>query len=128
MRQYKIDNGEIGGAIQIFGASTVIFTPLSFIGIAALNYDRFLKNIIDPIAFIAVAVVFLIIYEWAFFAFIYPSMIRFGNRQGVTHDSPIYTGILKIISLLVELKRKDIDYIDIISHSQYSNYISIEEI
>ncbi len=105
MKQYKIDNGEIGGTIQVFGASTVIFTPLTFIGIAALNYDRFLKDIIDLKTFIAIAIVFVIIYEWAFFAFIFPSMIRFGNRQGTLHDSPIYAEILKLGVSLEELKK-----------------------
>ncbi len=131
MKQYKIDNGEIGGAIQVFGASTVIFTPLTFIGIAALNYDRFLRDLIDLKTFIVVAIVFVIIYEWAFFAFIFPSMMRFGNRQSTTHDSPIYKEVLGIVMSLNELifsLKRDVDYVDIIMHSQYSNYITIEEL
>lgn len=81
MRQYKIDNGQLGGVISVFSNSLVILAPFSFIGILALNYDRYIRHWISLELFILLSVAAFILYEWIFFAFIFPSMMRFGGNQ-----------------------------------------------
>ncbi len=89
MKQHKIDKGQFGGLIAVFSSSLVILSPFSFIGILALNYDRYIKYWIDLNTFIFISMVIFIIYEWIFFIFVYPSMVQFGNRQTYTHENPI---------------------------------------
>ncbi len=89
MKQYKIDKGQFGGIVLIFSSSLVILAPFSFIGILALNYDRYIKYWIDLNTFIFISIVVFIIYEWIFFIFVYPSMVQFGNRQTYTHENPM---------------------------------------
>ncbi len=106
MKQYKIDNGEIGGLIHVFGSSLIVLQPFSFIGILALNYDRFIKNWIDLNTFIVISTICFIVYEWIFFAFVFPSMIRFSNRQGCMHENPIYIESQKIKSIVEKIDIK----------------------
>lgn len=89
MKQHIIDKGQFGGIIQIFSNSLIILSPISFIGILALNYDRYIKYWIDLNTFIFLSVVVFIIYEWIFFIFVFPSIVQFGNRQSYTHENPI---------------------------------------
>lgn len=88
MKQYKIDNGKIGGFIVIFMNSLVIMSPINFIGILALNYDKYIKNWIDINQFIILSSLFFIVYEWAFFAYVYPSMMTFSNGQVFDDANP----------------------------------------
>lgn len=106
MKQFKIDNGEIGGAIQIFASSLVILQPFSFIGILALNYDRYIKWWIDINTFIIVSFIGLVVYEWMFFAFIFPSMMRFNSRQVCAHDNPIYNEMQDMKLVLKKIEDK----------------------
>lgn len=89
MKQYRIDKGQFGGLIAIFSSSLVILSPFSFIGILALNYDRYIKYWVDLNIFIFISTVLFIIYEWFFFIFVYPSMMQFGNRQIYAHENPM---------------------------------------
>lgn len=89
MKQYKIDKGQLGGLLAVFSNSLVILSPFSFIGILALNYDRYIKYWLDLNTFIFISAVLFIIYEWIFFIFLYPSIVRFGNRQIYEHDNPM---------------------------------------
>ena len=89
MKQHQIDKGQFGGLILIFSSSLVILSPFSFIGILALNYDRYLKYWIDLNTFIFISAILFIIYEWIYFIFMYPSMIQFGNRQTYAHENPM---------------------------------------
>ncbi len=93
MKQYKIDNGKIGGIIVIFMNSLIVMQPINFIGILALNYDKYIKNWITIYQFAIVSFIFFIIYEWIFFAFIYPSMMKFMNGQTYTEENQV---IIKI--------------------------------
>lgn len=89
MKQHRIDKGQFGGLVNVFSSSLVILSPFSFIGILALNYDRYIKYWMDLNTFIIISVVISIIYEWLFFAFVYPSMVQFGNRQVYEHNNPM---------------------------------------
>ena len=88
MKQYKIDNGKIGGLIVIFMNSMVILAPMNFIGIVALNYDKYIKYWIDIYSFAIISFIFLIVYEWIFFAYVYPSMMTFSNGQVFIEENP----------------------------------------
>jgi len=109
MKQHTIDKGQFGGLIAIFSSSLIILAPFSFIGILALNYDRYIKHWLDLTTFITISLVLFIIYEWIFFVIIYPSMIQFGNRQTYIHENPIKKDIEELQKTLarieIQLKR-----------------------
>jgi len=109
MNQHKVDTGQIGGLISIFSSSLIILAPFSFMGIVALNYDRYIRHWIDINTFIFLFAIFFIIYEWIFFIIIYPSMIQFANRQACTHKNPIYDEIkeIKLTLKILESKLKE---------------------
>jgi hypothetical protein len=89
MKQYKIDNGKIGGLIVIFMNSLFVVSPINFIGILALNYDKYIKYWINIYQFAIISFIFLVIYEWIFFAYIYPSMMTFSNGQVFEAENPV---------------------------------------
>ncbi len=104
LNQYKIDTGQLGGLISVFGNSLIILSPFSFIGILALNYDRYIKHWLDLNIFIIVSVISFIIYEWMFFALVYPSIVQFSNRQVCAHENPIYNDLQEIKTAINEIK------------------------
>lgn len=104
MKQYKIDKGQFGGLLAIFSSSLVILSPFSFIGILALNYDRYLKYWLDLNTFIFISAVLFILYEWIFFIFVYPSMMQFGNRQVCLHENPMYNDIKEMKTTLKKIE------------------------
>lgn len=95
--------------IAVFSSSLIVFSIFSFIGILALNYDRYIKYWVDLKTFIIISIILFIIYEWIFFVIVFPSMIRFGNRQTCAHENPVYIEIQEIKNTLkkieLELKR-----------------------
>lgn len=105
MKQYKIDNGQIGGIIQIIGSSTLVLSPLSFIGILALNYDKYFSWI-DPKIFAITSIFLFLAFEWVWFAIIFPSYVQFGNRQQCTHDNPIFISVQEISKRLDKIEGK----------------------
>jgi len=98
--QYKIDNGQIGGIIAVFSTSLVILSPFSFIGILALNYDKYLKYWMSLEMFIIASITISILYEWIFFTIIYPSIMQFANRRAYMHDSPIQRDVAELKNTL----------------------------
>lgn len=104
MKQHQIDKGQFGGLISVFSSSLVILSPFSFIGILALNYDRYIKYWLDLNTFIFISTVLFIIYEWIFFIFVYPSMVRFGNRQIYEHDNPMKKEFDEIKATLMNIE------------------------
>lgn len=106
LNQHKIDTGQLGGLISVFGNSLIILSPFSFIGIVALNYDRYIKHWLDLNTFIVISVISFIFYEWIFFVFVYPSIIQFSNRQICAHENPIYNDIKDIKASIEEIKNE----------------------
>lgn len=106
LKQYKIDTGQIGGLITVFSGSLVILSPFSFLGILALNYDRYIKYWIDLNTFILLSVIGLIIYEFIYFIIIYPSIVQFGNKQSCAHENPIYNDIQELKKTLNRLEKQ----------------------
>lgn len=98
MKQFKIDKGQLGGFIIIFMNSLVVMSPISFMGILALNYDKYITTWLTFYQFLIISTILMIIYEWAFFAFVYPSMMQFSNRQVCEHENPV----IKRIDILEE--------------------------
>ena len=69
--------------------SLIVMQPISFIGIIALNYDKYIKYWIDIYTFMIFSTILFIVYEWMFFAFVYPSMMTFMNRQVFEKENPV---------------------------------------
>jgi len=106
LRQHTIDGGQLGGLINVFSASLVILSPFSFLGILALNYDRYIKYWIDLNTFITISAFCFVAYEWLFFTLVYPSMVQFGNKQACTFENPLLNEIKELKASIKEIKEK----------------------
>lgn len=104
IRQYKIDNGQIGGFLSIFTQSMFIFSIINFLGISALVYQSIVKSYVS----LWIYLIFMGIgyFGWMiiYYSFIMPSMIQFSNRQGYTHGNPMREDIMSIKNELKEIK------------------------
>lgn len=87
-KQIYIDNGTLGGIISILSASSIIMTPISFIGVINLNYDKSFKWM-NPILFWIITTFIMGLWLWFYFAIIFPSILKFQNRQGYAHGNPL---------------------------------------
>jgi hypothetical protein len=89
LKQVKIDNGQIGGIITIIINSMFVFNFVTFVNTCAIAYDLFLHEYVS----LQVGVVLLLAgaggWFFLYYAIIYPSIIRFANKQAYLHDSPI---------------------------------------
>lgn len=106
MKQKSIDNGQIGGMISVLINSGFPFTLLSLIGIATLNYDKFLKVYMSFTSFILLAVFALLIWEYIFYVYVFPSFVIFSNRQSCTHSNPMMDKLNQIENKIEELNKK----------------------
>lgn len=88
-KQRRIDNGQIGGAIQMVIQSMFIFNFVTFVNTCALAYTSFLHDYVS----LQTAIVLILVgaFGWwiTYYAIIYPSILRFANRQSYNHGSPI---------------------------------------
>lgn len=128
MKQYKIDNGQIGGLLSVFQNSLVALAPFSFIGIVALNYDKYLKYWIDLNTFIIISTILFIIYEWLYFVFVFPSIVHFANRQACAHENPIYNDLKEIKKTTEMMESNQKIIINEIEKIKYENKIIIKRI
>lgn len=104
IKQLQIDNGQIGGVIQMFLQSMFIFNMLTFVNTSILVYQSFLCRYISFNLFFIVFFILLISWISFFYLIIYPSTVRFSNRQAYTHGSPIKADFEKIITILEDIK------------------------
>lgn len=107
-KQYKIDDGQIGGFLSIFTQSMFIFSIVNFLGISALVYQSILNRYIPLwIFFIVIGIGY---FGWmvVYYSIIMPSIIQFGNRQGYRHGNPMREDMASIKKELKEI-RKDLD-------------------
>lgn len=100
MKQFKIDNGQLGGTLQIIIQSMFIFNFLTFINTCALAYYSFLYRYVS----LSVGIILMIIgtLSWwiIYYTIVYPSILRFANRQSYTHGSPIKKDLEEIKEML----------------------------
>ncbi len=110
LKQYDIDNGQIGGFLSIFTQSMFIFSIANFLGISALVYQSILRNYVP----IWIFLIFIIIgyFGWMaiYYSILMPSMIRFSNRQGYAHGNPMREDITFLKKELKEI-REDIMFL-----------------
>ncbi len=113
-KQYKIDDGQIGGFLSIFTQSMFIFSIVNFLGISALVYQSILKRYIPLWIFFIVTGVGYFGWMLAYYSIIMPSMVQFGNRQGYMHGNPIREDIMYIKTELKEIRKELYDMRSII--------------
>jgi len=104
LKQIKIDNGQIGGIITIIINSMFVINFFTFVNTCAIAYDLFLHRYVS----LQVGIVILIVgaggWFFVYYAIIYPSIIRFANKQAYIHDSPIKEDLDIIKKELEDLK------------------------
>jgi len=104
MKQIRIDNGQLGGTIQIIIQSMFIFNFLTFINTCALAYHSFLYRYVS----LSVGIILMVVgaFSWwiIYYSIIYPSIIRFANRQAYTHGSPVKEDFKEIKEMLKDLE------------------------
>ena len=104
-KQKHIDKGQLGGILQIFTRTSIPLTPINFIGIASLWYDRFLKSYCSIPTGIVIILLGAMVW-WVFdYTTLYPSAIQFGNKQGYAHNSPINADFEEVKNELDEIKK-----------------------
>ena len=113
-RQYKIDDGQIGGFLSIFTQSMFIFSIINFLGISALVYQSILKRYIPLWIFFIVIGIGYFGWMMVYYSIIMPSMIQFGNRQGYRHGNPMREDIMSIKKELKEIRKELYDMRSII--------------
>lgn len=100
MKQLKIDNGQVGGLVTIFIQSMFIFNFFTFINTCAIMYHTFLHEYVSLAVGIILMFAGALLWWLAYYAIVYPSMIRFTNRQQYLHDSPIQKDLEEIKEML----------------------------
>jgi len=104
LKQIKVDNGQIGGIITIIINSMFVFNFFTFINTCAIAYDLFLHEYVSLQTGIALMLVGSCGWFAVYYAIIYPSIIRFANKQAYIHDSPIKEDLDIIKKELEQLK------------------------
>ena len=88
IKQVKVDDGELGGFINVAMNSMFIFTLVNSVGIYALFFDKFLSKYISLSTGIIAIIISILIWWIVYYSIIYPSVIRYGNRQAWKHGNP----------------------------------------
>lgn len=89
IKQVHIDNGKLGGIIQVIIQSMFIVNLFNFGGVALLTYDKFLKDHVPLYIGVAAVMCGAVIWWICYYSIIYPSIVQYGNRQGYKHGSPV---------------------------------------
>lgn len=105
IKQIKIDNGQMGGTIQMILNSMFVFNLLTFINTSILLYQSVIYKYIPLVLYILSIICFAFVWVSIYYFIIYPSVIRFGNRQSYAHGSPIKKDFDKINKQLYEIKK-----------------------
>lgn len=100
MKQIKIDNGQLGGTIQIIIQSMFVFNFATFISTSALLYDSVLYKYVSLPVGICMLLVGASSWWLIYYAVVYPSIVRFANRQAYAHGSPIKADLEEIKEML----------------------------
>lgn len=89
MKQIHVDNGQIGGFIQVVIQSMFVFNFVTFVNTTLTVYNQFLKNYIS--LYVGMLLIGFASAVWwgVYYIVIFPSMIQYGNRQAWVHESPI---------------------------------------
>lgn len=106
IRQYRIDDGLIGGFLSIFTQSMFIFGIANFLGISALVYQSILRHYISIYIFFILMAVGYFAWMIIYYSFIMPSMIQFGNRQSYAHGNPMKDDIMVLKNQLDDIKKE----------------------
>jgi hypothetical protein len=93
LKQVKIDNGQLGGVLQMVNQSMFIFNFLTFITNIALFYESIMYKYVSFRTGAIIMMVCVICWWITYYTIIYPSMIRFANRQTYKHGNPIRSDI-----------------------------------
>lgn len=89
IKQIHIDNGKVGGTIQIITQSMFIVNLFNFAGVALLTYDKFLKDRIPIWAGITALMLCAVSWWVIYYSVIVPSILQYSNRQGYKHGNPV---------------------------------------
>lgn len=102
-KQLHIDNGQIGGTIQIILQSMFLVNFATFVSTLILLYNTVLYKYVQW--YVAGVVLIIGIVSWwiIYYVIVYPSIITFVNRQQYTHKNPIREDIKRIENKLDKL-------------------------
>lgn len=104
LKQYHIDNGELGGVLAMFKQSAPYINGFTFLGVFFNAYSQYLHKYVSlHIGIIIIGLVLLSVMYFNY-AFIQPSTKIFQNRQTFKHKNLIK-------SYLDRIKTDDIDEI-----------------
>lgn len=96
MKQLLIDNGQVGGFIQVVVNSMFVFNFMTFINSSVTVYDSYLKSLIPPYLGFALLAAISIGWWVVYYVFIFPSIVQYSNRQSYMHNSPIKSDFARL--------------------------------
>lgn len=107
VKQYHVDNGQIGGLINTFNEANWIFsilTPLTFMMIAQSKIEERVGIVIPMTTFIISGIILYLFWIWFNFSILKKSMLKQSARQScIDINHPMMEELYKI--------QKDIDFI-----------------
>jgi len=106
IRQYDVDDGQIGGFLSIFTQSMFIFSIANFLGISALVYQSILKQYVSIWTYFILMAVGYFGWMSIYYSILMPSMIRFANRQGYAHGNPVREDIASLRNELKDMRKE----------------------
>lgn len=106
VKQIKIDNGQIGGAIAVFSNAMFIVQFGTFITVCGIAYDSFLHKFVSLQMGFLILAIGAIMWFCFYYFIIYPSAMSFQNEQAYKHDSPIKSDFEDIKLELEDIKKE----------------------
>lgn len=106
LKQYNIDNGQLGGTLKMFLETQFLFAVLSFVGVMRLWYLTDFKDKISIPLFVLIIGIGYGIIVYIYFTVLYPSQTKFANRQIATHGNPMMERLDEIKGDIEKIKKQ----------------------
>lgn len=106
MKQYKIDNGQCGGFIQMIIQSMFIVSFFTFINTSLLAYQSIFYEYISFYLYVILIFGFIVFWVYIYYSVLYPSIIIFINRQVYEHKNLVKADILLLREQLDRIESK----------------------
>lgn len=106
MKQYKIDDGQSGGFIQMVVQSMFIVSFFTFINTSLMVYQSIFYEYISFYLYVILIFGFIVFWVYVYYSLLYPSIIIFINRQAYEHKNLVKADILLLREQLDRIESK----------------------
>ncbi|MFA4870855.1 MAG: hypothetical protein WC623_21840 [Pedobacter sp.] len=107
MKQYQIDNGELGGLFNVTLTGMAILGLLTFINTFISTYQTFWYKFVSPVQLIIIVIILVPMGLWVVHAFLQPSAAKYAVRQSYTlHNNEMKKDMDEIKKMIMELRKE----------------------